>query len=67
MKARDEKARKAIVRRLYQAFSEENEAGLREVLHPDVEWVQCSGFPGRGRHRGVKDVLRKVFRTRRAD
>ncbi len=56
-----------VVRELYRAFSEKDETALRELLHPDVEWVQCSGFPGGGHHHGIEDVLEKVFRSLRKD
>ena len=56
-----------VVRELYRAFSEKDETALREVLHPDVEWVQCRGFPGGGHHHGIEDVLEKVFRSLRQD
>ena len=50
-----------IVRDLYAAFADRDEPRLRELLHPDVEWNQCSGFPGGARRRGVDDVLQGVF------
>ncbi len=56
-----------VVRELYKAFSEKDETALRELLHPDVEWVQCRGFPGGGHHHGVEEVLEKVFRALRRD
>lgn len=34
---------------------------MRRLLHPDVEWIQCAGFPGGGRWKGVDAVFEKVF------
>lgn len=50
-----------VVRQMYAAFAERDESRLRELLAPDVEWNQCAGFPGGGRHRGVDAVLSSVF------
>ncbi len=50
-----------VVQDLYDAFARKDEARLRELLAPDVEWVQCAGFPGGGRRHGVEEVLEKVF------
>lgn len=49
------------VKALYEAFKAKNESRLRELLHPEVEWVQCAGFPGGGHHHGVDAVLQGVF------
>ena len=35
-----------VVRELYRAFSEKDETALRQLLDTNVEWIQCSGFPG---------------------
>ena len=56
-----------VVRDLYSAFSAKDEARLRQVLHPDVEWIQCAGFPGGGHRRGVDEVLEKVFAGLRSE
>ena len=50
-----------IVQDLYDAFGRKDEARLRELLAPEIEWVQCAGFPGGGRRHGVEEVLEKVF------
>jgi len=50
-----------IVKDLYTALSRKDEVRLREVLDPDVEWIQCAGFPGGGHRHGVEEVLEKVF------
>ena len=50
-----------VVRGMYDAFAAKDEAGLRRILHPEVEWIQCAGFPGGGHRHGVDEVLEKVF------
>ena len=50
-----------IARDLYDAFGRKDEARLRELLHPEVEWIQCAGFPGGGHRHGIEEVLGKVF------
>lgn len=50
-----------VVERMYAAFGRKDESELRELLHPDIEWNQCAGFPGGDRRRGVDDVLEKTF------
>ena len=52
-----------VVRELYRAFSEKDETALRQLLDTNVEWIQCSGFPGGGHHIGIEDVFEEVFRT----
>ncbi len=51
----------AIAKELYAAFGRKDEARLRELFAPDVEWIQCAGFPGGGHRRGIDEVLDKVF------
>ena len=53
--------RTRIVEELYAAFGAKDEVRLRELLDPEVEWIQCAGFPGGGRRQGVEEVLEKVF------
>ncbi len=55
-----------IIQRLYAAFAAGDEAELRELLAPDVEWNQCAGFPGGARRRGVDDVLDSILRGNRS-
>ena len=50
-----------VVRELYDAFGQKDEAVLRRVIHPDVHWIQCAGFPGGGERRGADEVFAKVF------
>ncbi len=56
-----------VVRDMYEAFGMKDETRLRQLLHPDVEWIQCAGFPGGGHRRGQDEVLEKVFRSLRSD
>ena len=49
------------VRQLYGAFGRKDEAELRTILDPEVEWIQCAGFPGGGHRHGVEEVLEDVF------
>lgn len=51
----------AVVTALYEAFRTRDEAALRAVLAPDVEWNQCAGMPGGARRRGADDVVAHVF------
>ena len=49
------------VRYLYEAFGQRDVERSRQLLHPDVEWIQCPGFPGGDHRRGAEEVLEKVF------
>ena len=49
-----------VVKNLYEAFRSKDNARLRQLLAADVEWIQCSGFPGGGRRTGVEEVLEQV-------
>jgi len=49
------------VQALYAAFGARDEAGLRELLAPEVEWIQCAGFPGGGHRHGPGEVVRDVL------
>ncbi len=51
-----------VVQDMYDAFGRKDEARLRQLLHPDIEWIQCAGFPGGGHRHGVDEVLEKVFK-----
>ena len=50
-----------VVRQMYAAFGAGDEAGLREVIHAEVHWNQCAGFPGGERRRGIESVLAGVL------
>lgn len=51
----------ATVRELYAAFKAKDPAAICAVLHDDVEWIQCPGFPNGGVRRGHTEVLEKVL------
>ena len=50
------------IQSLYEAFAAGDEATLRELLAPDVEWNQCAGFPGGAQRHGADDVLDSILR-----
>ncbi len=50
-----------LAKNLYDAFGRQDEARLRELLHPEVDWIQCAGFPGGGHRHGVDEVVDRVF------
>jgi len=51
----------ALVQEMYAAFGKKDEALLREILHPRVEWIQCPGFPGGGHRKSADEVLEMVL------
>jgi uncharacterized protein len=50
-----------LVQRLYGAFAARDAAAIRDIFHPDIEWIQNDGFPNGGRHVGAETVLNEVF------
>ena len=50
-----------VVQELYEAFANKDTGLLRRLLHSEVEWIQCEGFPGGDKRRGVDEVLDKVI------
>jgi ketosteroid isomerase-like protein len=50
-----------LVQDLYDAFGKKDETRLRKILHPEVEWIQCAGFPGGGHRRSADEVLENVL------
>lgn len=56
-----------IVRDLYTAFSSRDQKRLRQILHPEIEWVQMEGFPNGGSHVGAESVLNGVFTRFRSE
>ena len=52
----------SLVQDLYDAFGRKDEERLRAILHPEVEWIQCAGFPGGGHRRSADEVVEKVLR-----
>ena len=49
------------IRDLYAAFGQRDLDRLRQVLHPNVEWIQCPGFPGGDHRHGAEQVIEKVL------
>lgn len=52
-----------VVRELYRAFREKDDAAFETLCSPDLEWIQCPGFPGGATRRGPRDVLENVFKS----
>lgn len=50
-----------IIRELYDAFSRRDTDTIRDLMHPQIEWVQTQGFPGGDRYVGPDEVFDKVF------
>lgn len=50
-----------LVKDLYGAFGAKDEAALRALLHDDVEWIQCPGFPGGAHRRSADEVVEGVM------
>ncbi|MDF1799721.1 MAG: nuclear transport factor 2 family protein [Planctomycetota bacterium] len=50
-----------LVQDLYRAFGAKDEAALRALLHDDVEWIQCPGFPGGAHRTSADEVLEGVL------
>lgn len=50
-----------LVQDMYAAFGAKDETRLRAILHEEVEWIQCPGFPGGGHRRSASEVLEKVL------
>ena len=51
----------SIVQDMYATFAMKDELTARGLLHLDIEWIQCAGFPGGGHLYGVDEVIEKVF------
>ncbi len=56
-----------VVEDMYDAFRRKDEPRLRQLLHPEIEWIQCEGFPGGGHRHGVDEVLERVFAGLRSE
>lgn len=54
------------VQQLYAAFGAADETRLRSLIAPDVEWIQCEGFPGGEHHLGIDSVLAGVLHGNRS-
>jgi ketosteroid isomerase-like protein len=51
----------AVVQKMYRALARKDLVAVREILHPEIEWIQSAGFPGGGRQVGADAVLQGVF------
>ncbi len=51
----------AVVQKMYRALARKDLDAVREILHPEIEWIQNAGFPGGSRQVGADAVLRGVF------
>jgi ketosteroid isomerase-like protein len=49
------------VKALYAAFAAKDPEAIRAVLHDDILWIQCPGFPNGGVRKGPDEVLEKVL------
>ena len=56
-----------IIKTLYTAFSEGDEATIRTLFADDIEWRQNPGFPGGGTHVGADAIFENVFRKFKKD
>ncbi|MFT7668740.1 MAG: ketosteroid isomerase-like protein [Planctomycetota bacterium] len=54
-----------VVQALYASYATKDEQQLRQLIHEDVEWNQCEGFPGGARRKGIEDVLSGVLHGNR--
>jgi|GEM_PF-777124 len=58
----NENSAEYLVDELYRAFGARDDVRLRELLDPQVVWIQNDGFPGGGgERRGVDAVFEEVF------
>jgi ketosteroid isomerase-like protein len=51
----------AVVQKMYRALARKDLGAVREIFHPEIEWIQNAGFPGGGRNVGADAVLQGVF------
>jgi uncharacterized protein len=52
-----------VVRDLYRAMRERDDAAVHVLCAADVVWVQSPGFPGGGTWHGPQEVIERVFRA----
>jgi ketosteroid isomerase-like protein len=53
-----------LLKQGYQNFADGNVEAVLAVFHPDIEWIQCTGFPfitGDGRYVGPNAVVENIF------
>jgi ketosteroid isomerase-like protein len=57
----------ATVQELYRSLARRDLGMVRTIFDPQIEWIQCEGFPGGGRYVGADSVLQGVFAKFGAD
>ncbi len=56
-----------IVQKLYQWFSQKEFDKIRNILSPNIEWIQNKGFPNGSTHYGIEQVLSGVLTNFKKD
>ncbi len=46
---------------LYDAFHDQDRDHVRELFHPEIEWIQNEGMPHGGHWRGPDEIFTNVF------
>ncbi|MGE0237752.1 MAG: nuclear transport factor 2 family protein [Parvibaculaceae bacterium] len=54
-----------VVKRMYEAFRQSDYQAFADLCAPNIEWVQCKGFPNSRKRIGSKAVIDHVFATNR--
>jgi uncharacterized protein len=52
-----------VVREFYRTFREKDYDAFAALCTPDLEWIQCAGFPGGATRRGPREVVEGVFKS----
>lgn len=50
-----------VVTQLYERFRAGDLEGVRDVLHPDIDWNAAEGYPAGGRYVGHEAVFNEFF------
>jgi uncharacterized protein len=50
-----------IIQELYRAFGEKDYNAFLHICTPDLEWIQCEGFPQGATYKGAASVVEGVF------
>jgi ketosteroid isomerase-like protein len=56
-----EQENEALVRKIYDDFSQQNVPEVLAVLDPDIEWSEAEGLPWGGFQKGIDAVVSGVF------
>jgi ketosteroid isomerase-like protein len=51
----------SVVQDFYSALKQGELERARALLHHDVEWIQCHGFPGGAHYRGTEALFGEAF------